>query len=51
MLVTPNEGLSKQHKEEFELSGIQADVFSKQGASLFTGKAIEIIEITKLTEA
>lgn len=51
LLVTPNEGLSKQHKEEFEISGIQADVFSKQGASLFTGKAIEIIEITKLTEA
>lgn len=51
LLVTPNEGLSKQHKEEFELSGIQADIFSKQGASLFTGKAIEIIEITKLTEA
>lgn len=51
MLVTPNEGLSKQHKEEFEKSGIQADVFSKQGASLFTGKAVEIIEITKLTEA
>ncbi len=51
LLVTPNEGLSKQHKEEFEKSGIQADVFSKQGASLFTGKAVEIIEITKLTEA
>jgi superfamily II DNA or RNA helicase len=51
MLVTPNEGLSKQHKEEFEKSGIQSDVFSKQGASLFTGKAVEIIEITKLTEA
>lgn len=50
LLVTPNEGLSKQHKEEFELSGIQADFFSKQGASLFTGKAVEIIEITKLTE-
>jgi hypothetical protein len=51
MLVTPNEGLSKQHLSEFEISGIQADMFSKQGASLFTGKAVEIIEITKLTEA
>ena len=50
LLITPNEGLSKQHKEEFEQSGLQADVFSKEGASLFTGKAIEIIEITKLTE-
>jgi hypothetical protein len=51
LLVTPNEGLSKQHKEEFELSGIQADLFSKQGINLFTGKTVEIIEITKLTEA
>lgn len=51
LLVTPNEGLSKQHKDEFEISGIQSDVFSKQGATLFTGKAVEIIEITKLTEA
>ena len=50
MLVTPNEGLSKQHKDEFEISGIQADMFSKQGTSLFTGQAVEIIEITKLTE-
>lgn len=50
LLVTPNEGLSKQHKAEFELSGIQADMFSKQGVSLFTGKAVEIIEITKLSD-
>ena len=50
LLVTPNEGLSKQHKGEFEMSGIQADMFSKQGMSLFTGQAVEIIEITKLTE-
>ena len=51
LLVTPNEGLSKQHKDEFEISGIHSDVFSKQGITLFTGKAVEIIEITKLTEA
>jgi len=50
LLVTPNEGLSVQHKGEFEMSGIQADMFSKQGMSLFTGQAVEIIEITKLTE-
>ena len=51
LLVTPNEGLSKQHKDEFEISGIHSDVFSKQGATLFTGNAVEIIEITKLAEA
>ena len=50
LLVTPNEGLSVQHKAEFEMSGIQADMFSKQGMTLFTGQAVEIIEITKLTE-
>lgn len=50
LLVTPNEGLSKQHKEEFEKSGIHAYMFSKQGASLFAMQAVEIIEITKLTE-
>jgi len=50
LLVTPNEGLSVQHKGEFEMSGIQADMFSRQGMSLFTGQAVEIIEITKLTE-
>lgn len=50
LLITPNEGLSTQHKGEFEMSGIQADMFSKQGLTLFTGQAVEIIEITKLSE-
>ena len=50
ILLTPNEGLSRQHLEEFEVSGIEADLFRKDGASLFSGKAVEIIEITKLKE-
>jgi hypothetical protein len=50
ILLTPNEGLSRQHLDEFEQSGIEAEIFSKDGASLFSGKAVEIIEVTKLRE-
>lgn len=50
LLVTPNEGLSLQHLEEFNSSNLQAEVFSKQSGSLFSGSKIEIIEITKLKE-
>jgi hypothetical protein len=50
ILLTPNEGLSRQHLEEFVLSGIEADIFRKDGASLFSGRAVEIIEVTKLKE-
>ncbi len=39
ILLTPNEGLSKQHLGEFELSGIQAELFSKEGRGLFYGDA------------
>ncbi len=50
ILLTPNDGLSRQHLAEFELSGIQAELFQKEGRSLFTGKAVEIIDIHKLRE-
>lgn len=50
LLITPNEGLSKQHKREFDLSGMRADFFSKQGGGLFAGSQIEIIEITKFDD-
>ncbi len=50
ILLTPNEGLSKQHLEEFRLSNIEADLFSKDTTSLFKGAAIEIIDIHKLRE-
>ena len=50
ILLTPNEGLSRQHLEEFARSGMEADTFRKDGASLFSGKAVEVIEITKLKE-
>ena len=43
ILLTPSEGLSRQHREEFELSGIGAEIFSKDGSTLFAGKNVEII--------
>ena len=50
ILLTPNEGLSRQHLQEFALSGVQADLFDKDAASLFSGRAVEIIDIHKLAE-
>jgi len=50
ILLTPNEGLSHQHLEEFGLSGIQAELFVKEGRGLFAGRSIEIIDIHKLRE-
>jgi len=50
ILLTPNEGLSRQHLAEFELSGMQAELFMKEGRSLFAGKHVEIIDIHKLRE-
>jgi hypothetical protein len=51
LLLTPNEGLSRQHREEFELSGIEADIFRKDAGSLFRGQQVEIIDIHKLRDA
>jgi len=50
VLITPNEGLSNQHLEEFEASNIEAEIFSKDSKGLFESNAIEIIEITKLSD-
>jgi len=50
ILLTPNEGLSKQHFAEFNVSGMDADLFSKESRSLFSGRSVEIIEVTKLRE-
>lgn len=51
ILLTPNEGLSQQHLEEFEKSGLEAELFDKEGTrNLFTGHKIEIIDIHKLAE-
>lgn len=50
ILLTPNEGLSRQHLIEFHAAGLDANLFSKDGKSLFACKAIEIIDIHKLRE-
>ena len=51
ILITPNEGLTNQHLEEFRKSNIGANVFSKNSASgFFSGHEIDILEITKLGE-
>lgn len=53
-LITPNEGLSKQHLEDLHLSGIPARRFSRDRQDSLPGLEergmIEVIEITKLKE-
>ena len=51
ILLTPNEGLSKQHLEELELSGFSfSRFFDKNRTSAFKG-TIEIIDINKLGDS
>lgn len=50
ILLTPNEGLSVQHLVEFAQSGMKAELFNKDGATLFSGKEIEVIDIHKLKD-
>jgi len=50
ILLTPNEGLSRQHLGEFTLSDLDAELFQKEGRSLFAGKSIEIIDVHKLQD-
>jgi len=50
ILLTPNEGLSRQHLDEFVLSGMDAELFDKDGRGLFAGKSVEIIDIHKLKD-
>ncbi|MDX2067065.1 MAG: DEAD/DEAH box helicase family protein [Haliscomenobacter sp.] len=51
IVLTPNEGLSRQHLAEFRASGMDAEMFSKTTSSnAFRFKLIEIIDIHKLGE-
>jgi len=52
ILLTPNEGLSRQHERELGLSGISGSVFEKSTGRLFSGtdRDIIIIDIWKLKE-
>jgi hypothetical protein len=51
ILITPNEGLSRQHYEELKASGIEAKMYTGSEESLKTREGeILIIEITKLVK-
>ncbi|MGH2458116.1 MAG: DEAD/DEAH box helicase family protein [Chloroflexota bacterium] len=50
ILLTPNEGLSRQHLDELNRSGPQAELFVKDGGRLFAGQSVEIIDINKLRD-
>ncbi len=50
ILLTPNEGLSKQHLLELQSSGFNCELFTKQNTPLFSGQLVEIIDIHKLEE-
>lgn len=50
ILVTPNEGLTNQHLQEFALSGIDAARFDRSGGTAFKGEVVDVIEITKLKD-
>ena len=51
IVLTPNEGLSRQHLREFSISGMEAEMFSKAtSGNIFRFKPIEIIDIQKLRE-
>ena len=50
LLITPNESLSRQHLLDFYLSSIRANIFTKNQSGLFSGKEVEIIEVSKLSE-
>lgn len=50
ILLTPNEGLSEQHRKEFALSNIAAEFFNKNSSSHGYTRFVEIIDIHKLKE-
>jgi len=51
ILITPNEGLSKQHYEELEKSGIPCKLYTGTlNGGLKTGDEVLVIEITKFVE-
>ena len=51
IVLTPNEGLSRQHYAELQASNMDATLFSKYGrGGVFQGKQVEIIDINKLAD-
>ncbi|MCU0849278.1 MAG: DEAD/DEAH box helicase family protein [Spirochaetes bacterium] len=51
ILLTPNAGLSEQHRKEFALSSIHAEFFDKNTSrTISAGDSVEILDIFKLEE-
>ena len=50
ILLTPNEGLSRQHEKEFAESSMSAELFNPDGQTSFFSSEIDIIDIHKLKE-
>lgn len=51
ILLTPNEGLSRQHVDELRLSGFDAALFRGDDPGLFAGTSVEVLDIQKLRES
>ncbi len=49
ILLTPNEGLSRQHIREFRAAGINAELFNRNG-SLLSGAVVEVLDVHKLRD-
>lgn len=50
ILLTPNEGMSRQHHEELQLSGIPSGIFVKEGPLKFVKEEVCIIDVNKLDD-
>ncbi|WP_218152934.1 DEAD/DEAH box helicase family protein [Sulfitobacter brevis] len=50
ILLTPNEGLSVQHVEEFRESGISAQLFDKNETSGMYRGRVDVIDVNKLAD-
>ncbi|WP_221191895.1 DEAD/DEAH box helicase family protein [Microbulbifer rhizosphaerae] len=53
ILLTPNEGLTRQHLQELKISGIEASEFSARGGQddLFAQNPVLVIDINKLRDS
>ena len=50
LLLTPNEGLSQQHLDEFEAAGLAAELFNKEGRGRSGKRRIAILDIHKIKD-
>lgn len=48
ILLTPNEGLSRQHLEELQESGVAAEIFDKNARRFYSADTVQILAIHKL---